>query len=196
LDAEDKVLRTATVPLGNLRLGRLTPQGTVFLGAEGKLVEVGLDGAVIHEFVVPGAHHLYQALRRKDGHLLVASGYGASLLELDVDGKVLNTFGGTKAEEAKELGYRFFAGFQVLKNGDIVVSNWTGHGANDSAKGTQLVQFDSTGKAIWKWHDPTLAGSLHGVIILDDLDTNILNDDITSVLGPCTREQDNKMGSK
>ncbi len=128
--------------------------------------------------------------------MLVASGYGASLLELDVDGKVLNTFGGTKAEEAKELGYRFFAGFQVLKNGDIVVSNWTGHGANDSAKGTQLVQFDSTGKAIWKWHDPTLAGSLHGVIILDDLDTNILNDDITSVLGPCTREQDNKMGSK
>ena len=40
------------------------------------------------------------------------------------------------------------------------------------------------GKIVWQWHDAGRAGSLHGVIVLDDLDTAVLNDDVSSVLGP------------
>jgi hypothetical protein len=72
----------------------------------------------------------------------------------------------------------------VLKNGDIVVCNWTGHGAKDGEKGAQILQFDPSGKVVWKWHDPVRAGSIHGVIIMDDLDPTVLNDDVSSVLGP------------
>jgi hypothetical protein len=67
--------------------------------------------------------------------------------------------------------------FQTLKNGHLVVATWTGHGANDSEKGQQVVEFDSNGHVVWTWHDPKLAGSIHGVIILDDLDTKNFYDD-------------------
>ena len=186
LGPDDKVRRKVSGKFANVRLGRLTPQGTVLLGpGDGKLVEMGWDGQVVKEW--PSADkdtHIYQALRTKDGHLLVATGGAASLLEMDPNGTVIKRFGGRGTPDAKALGYLFFTGFQVLKNGNIVVSNWTGHGANDSANGTQLIEFDASGKIVWKWHDAAMAGSLHGVLILDDLDPAVLNDDISSVLGP------------
>jgi hypothetical protein len=55
--------------------------------------------------------------------------------------------------------------------------NWTGHDPSDSTKAPQIIEFDRTGKLLWSWHDPILAGTLHGVVILDDLDTAVLNDD-------------------
>jgi len=116
--------------------------------------------------------------------MLVSTGYGLGIVELDTDGKVLQTMGGKQAPEARELGYFFFAGFQMLKNGHIVVSNWSGYGAHDSVKGHQLIEFDAAGKVVWTWHDAVRAGCVHGSIILDDLDTNVLNDDTSSMLGP------------
>lgn len=185
LDAQDKVLRTANFPSETgVRLGRLTPEGTVLFGSSTKLVEGSLDGKTVRSFPVEGAKHLYMALRKPDGHYLVAAGYGACFLELDAEGKALKTFGGKQAPDAQALGYHFYSGFQVLKNGHVVQCNWTGHGPNDSAKGVQLVEFDTDGKVVWKWHDAARAGTLHGVIVLDDLDTAVLNDDATSVLGP------------
>jgi hypothetical protein len=134
---------------------------------------------------IPDGKHIYQVLRNPDKHLLVSMGYGAAAVELDETGKVLKALGGKKTEDAKKLGFNFFSGFQVLKNGNVVVANWTGHGVNDSSKGVQLVEFDNSGKVVWTWHDPVLAGTLHGVIVLDDLDIQVLNDDVSSVLGPC-----------
>ena len=183
LGPDDQVRRKANFKLNQVRLGRLTPQGTVLFGSDNKLVEANLDGQVLKEYTVESCQHLYQALRTAAGHLLAATGYGASLVELDADGKVVRRFGGKDAPEARDLGYNFFAGFQVLKNGNIVVSNWTGHGAQDSVKGVQLVEFDPAGKVGWTWHDPALAGSIHGVIVLDDVDCSVLNDDASSVLG-------------
>jgi len=71
--------------------------------------------------------------------------------------------------------------FSVL---NIVVCNWTGHKPGDSVKAPQLLEFDSSGDIVWHWHDPERAGTLHGVIIIDDLDAKFLHDDISSVLGP------------
>ena len=71
-----------------------------------------------------------------------------------------------------ELGFHFFGGFQVLANGHIVQCNWTGHGAQDSAKGVQIVEFDAAGRIVWQWHHPELAGSIHGVLVLDDLESS------------------------
>jgi hypothetical protein len=72
----------------------------------------------------------------------------------------------------------------MLKNGHIVQANWTGHGSKDSAKGVQIVEFDAEGKIVWQWHDAEMAGTIHGLIVLDDLDPKVLNDDGSSVLGP------------
>jgi len=96
---------------------------------------------------------------------------------------VVQTLGGRQSAEEKTSGYHLFAGFQVLKNGNVVVCNWTGHGPNDSSKGVQIVEYSPANQLVWKWHDPSRAGSVNGAIILDDLDTQVLNDDASSVLG-------------
>ncbi|MCX6923019.1 MAG: hypothetical protein NT154_07400, partial [Verrucomicrobia bacterium] len=53
------------------------------------------------------------------------------------------------------------------------------HDPNDSSKAPQLIEFDSAGKLVWSWHNPTLAGTIHGVLVLDELDTTTLNEDFT-----------------
>lgn len=187
LDPKDKVLRKALFKCGGTRLGRLTPQGTVLFGSGDRLIEGALNGKVVKDFKVEGCKWMYQALRKTDGHLLAAGGYSFDFVELDADGKVMKRFGGKDAAEAKALGYHFFAGFQVLKNGNVVVANWTGHGVQDSNKGVQIVEFNPEGKLVWAWHDPQMAGSINGVIVLDDIDTSVLNDDVSGVLGPLSR---------
>ncbi|MDD4870102.1 MAG: hypothetical protein PHR77_06045 [Kiritimatiellae bacterium] len=184
LDSQDRILRKANFKCGSIRLGRFTPQGTLLFGSGDRLVEGTLDGRIVKDLKVEGCKNVYQALRRPDDHLLVATGYSSDLVELDAEGKVLKRFGGMSAPEARDLGYHFFSGFQVLKNGNIVVSNWSGHAPKDSEKGVQLVEFNPEGKLVWAWHDAQIAGSIHGVIILDDIDCSVLNDDISSVLGP------------
>ena len=187
LDPQDKTARKASFASGGTRLGRLTSQGTVLFGSGERLMEVALDGRIVKDFKVDGCKWMYQALRRADGHLLAAGGYSFDFVELAADGKVIKRFGGKDATEAKALGYHFFGGFQVLKNGNVVVANWTGHGAQDSNKGAQLLEFNPEGKLVWAWHDPKMAGSINGVIVLDDINISVLNDDISGILGPVTR---------
>lgn len=184
LGADEKLLRSTNFPaLNTLRLARLSPRGTLLFGANGnRAVEVKLDGRILREVAIEGAKHIYQVLEKPDGNWLVATGYGGSIVEVDRDGKVVRKVGGKPAPAG--LWLNFFSGFQVLKNGNIVVSNWTGHGAKDSEKAPQLLEYAPDGRIVWQWHDAGRAGSLHGVLVLDDIDTSVLNDDTSSVLGP------------
>ena len=184
LGADDAILRTATFPaLNTLRLARMTAQGTLLFGCNGVFfAEANFDGKILRQIELPGAKHIYQVLRKPNGNWLVTTGYGHSFVELDPAGKELRRLGGDPSPTAMNL--RFFAGFQVLKNGNTVVCNWTGHGRDDSKKGAQLVEFNGEGKPVWTWHDPATAGTLHGIIILDDLDTSAPNDDSSGLLGP------------
>lgn len=183
LGPDDALLSTAKFPqLNTLRLMRLTPTGTLLFGANGNLViEADLTGKVLQQFVLPApAKHVYQALRLPSGNILASVGYGHFLCELDPAGKLVKRI--DPPASTPENLYHFFSGFQLLKNGHIVQCNWTGHGPQDSTKGVQLVEFDATGKIVWSWHDAQLAGTIHGIILLDDLDPAVLNDDISGTL--------------
>lgn len=189
LDAADKLLNTCTFPqINTLRLFRISPRGTLLFGAmEGnasKVIEADLHGKILRSLSLPDARHNYQVLELPNKNLLVADGYGGAVEELDADGKPLRKLGGKPGPPG--LLMYFFAGMQVLQNSDIVVCNWTGHDAKDSAKAPQILEFDATGRIVWQWHDAQRAGSIHGVIILDHLDTKVLNTDTSSVLGPVT----------
>lgn len=183
LGADGKLLREANFPaLNTLRLARLSPRGTLLFGAnENRAVEAGLDGKVLREVIIDGAKHIYQVLEKPDGNWLVATGYSHRIAEVNREGKVVRQLGGDPAPAG--LWLNFYCGFQVLKNGNTVVCNWTGHDANDSKRAPQLIEYAPDGKIVWQWHDAERAGSLHGVLILDDLDTNVLNDDVSSVMG-------------
>jgi hypothetical protein len=184
LGADDKVLRAAEFPtLNTLRTVRFTKRGTLLFGAGGeRIVEANLDGKILRTVTVPGAKHTYHVIEKPDGHWLAAIGYGFAIVEIDREGKVVRRWGGAPAPAG--LWLHFFSGFQVLKNGNLVVCNWTGHGASDSEKAPQLLEYAPDGKLVGQWHDAKLAGSLHGIIVLDDLDMNLLNDDTNGVLGP------------
>ena len=182
LDEKDALVNTALFPdLNTLRLMRFSPTGTMLFGANGHfVVEANLAGKVLARIDVPGKH-IYQALRLPTGNLLASTGYGHALVEVDAAGKVLRQVVGSAPLPAGQQ-WHFFSGYQLLKNGNIVQAHWTGHGANDSTKGPQLVEFDPTGKQVWSWHNPEAAGTIHGVIVLDEVDPAVLNDDASGVL--------------
>ena len=171
LDASDKLLATASFPkLNTLRVMRCSPRGTLLFGANGNhVIEADLKGAILRDVQIPGGGHIYQVIEKPDGHWLAASGYGQTQVELDRTGKVVKSFG---KPGPPELGFHFFGGFQALANGHIVQCNWTGHGSQDSAKGVQIVEFNEAGRIVWQWHHPELAGSIHGVLVLDDSETD------------------------
>ncbi|MBI4976600.1 MAG: hypothetical protein HZC28_03915 [Spirochaetes bacterium] len=168
--------------LKNVRIMRLTPKNTALFGADNILCEASLaDGTLLRTNVIASAKHIYHAVMKPDDNILSATGYGSFVAEIAPDGTVVKKFGGKP--EPQGLSYHFFAGMQVLANGNIVVCNWTGHKPEDSSKSAQLIEFDTDGNVVWKWHDPVRAGTLHGVIVLDGVDTGVLNDDINYILG-------------
>jgi len=167
LDTEGKELSTAVFPNSKtVRCARLTPRGTVLFGCnENHVVEGMLDGTVIRDVIIPDARHAYMVGELPNGNLLATAGYGGFFVELDKGGNVVRKVGGKPGPEG--VGINFFASIQVLKNGNIFVANWTGHGANDSEKGVQILEYDAAGNIVWHWHDPKNAGSIHNALVLE-----------------------------
>ncbi|MCL2117800.1 MAG: hypothetical protein FWH27_05150 [Planctomycetaceae bacterium] len=183
LDAEGRETNALDFPQFKvIRLMRRTCRDTLLFGTNtDHIVEVDLKGNMLRDVQIPDAQHVYQVIELANGNLLCAAGYGGFLAEIDRDGKIVKTWGGNPPPEG--LLYYFMSQFQVLKNGNIVVATWTGHDPNDSNKGQQLVEFDKDGNVVWTWHDPKLAGSIHGVIVLDDgIDIGRFYDDTHGVL--------------
>ncbi|MDR2169510.1 MAG: hypothetical protein LBP59_05150 [Planctomycetaceae bacterium] len=173
LDAEGKLLNElpAETKKKSIRVARRTSRDTIVFGCNDDWVnEIDLTGKVLREFKVPGARHIYHVSENADGNLLVSGGYGCFVAEYNKDNIAIRKWGGLPALNG--LTFIFFSKIQTLKNGNLVVATWTGHGANDSNKGVQLVEFDKKGDVVWKWHNPKLAGSINNVIVLDDIDTN------------------------
>jgi hypothetical protein len=192
LDSQDAPIpgRKATfASYGQFRTLRRTPQGTFLIGVGAKLAEVSWNNQTLWEMDIPGGNSVYQGLRLADGTLAVTSGYGAAILVIDPAAKkVLATIGGKAQPDAGAIVPNFYAGFQVLPNGHFVVTNWEGHGGGNGSKGLQLLEYDASGLLVWKWkQDPNLVSSLHGVIVLDGLDTTKLHDEVNGVLAPVTQ---------
>jgi hypothetical protein len=79
------------------------------------------------------------------------------------DGKVLSRMQATQPEG---LSNYFYAGFQVLPNGNLVVANWTGHSGRDFRPGWKLIEFTPDGKVVWNWNAPW-TGTPNAVIVFD-----------------------------
>jgi hypothetical protein len=190
LDSKDAAVSGHKVSFSNLsslRLFRRTPQGTFLLGLKSNLTEVNWDKQVLWDMAIPTGDYVYMGVRL-DKNIVVTSGYGASLLIIEPTGKkVVTTIGGKNQPDATNITPNFYAGFQILANGNYVVTNWEGHGGGNGGKGIQLLEYDASGAVVWKWkQDSKLVSSLHHVIVLDGLDTTKLHDDVNGVLAPVT----------
>ena len=184
LSPNDEIIKTTNFPkLKQLRLMRITEKKSLIFGCNESLIaEVNLDGKILKQINIKSGRHIYQVLELSKGNIIASHGYGGSLGIINPAGEITKMIGDvSKVNTIKPF---FYAGFQVLKNKNLVVSHWTGHGKNDSSKAPQLLEFNPKGEMVWSWHDPKIAGSIHGVLILDQLDTNFLHSEIRGILTP------------
>jgi hypothetical protein len=183
LDANDREIHRAIFPGDYVRLIRQTEQGTYLMSCNDRIREGSRDGKYLREFPVDGFYHAWKSLRLPNGNLIVTAGYGAFVVELAADGKILRKFGG-KESVPEEVRPFFYAMFQLLPNGNILLANWQGHGPGFGHSGVQLLEFDSAGEIVWSWSQADLISSLQGVLVLDGLDTSRLHDERGGVMAP------------
>jgi len=156
-----------------LRLVRETVSGTFLVTADELVFEGNAKGEIIWKATMTGLDkpHAWQALRLNNGQTIVSTGYDKNFQIFSKDGKLLDSISGPAA-----IHPVFYAGFQILANGNYVVTNWQGHGPSLGASGIQLLEYTPKGKLVWSWkQDATKFSSLQGVIVLDGLDVNRLH---------------------
>ncbi len=186
IDAANAIKHKTVFPGDYVRLIRETPQGTWLIMNNTMIREGDRSGKILHEWTVAGFKHAWKAVRLPNGHILSSAGYGAFFVELDADGKELRRFA-EKEKMPQEMHANFYAMFQLLPNGHIVVANWQNHGAGHGKEGIQMVEFDPAGdptKLLWQWSEAPIISSLQGVLVLDGLDTSKLHDERTGVMTP------------
>jgi hypothetical protein len=183
LDAGGNEVRKVQYEGDYVRLIRQTEQGTLLMSCNDRIREGDLDGNYLREYPVEGFYHAWKSLRLPNGHMIVTAGYGAFVVELDPDGNIVRKFGG-KEDVPEKVNPFFYATFQLLPNGHIVLANWQGHGEGFGESGIQLLEFDPTGKIVWQWSDASRISSLQGLLVLDGLDVSVLHDERSGVMKP------------
>jgi hypothetical protein len=169
--------------LNYVRLVRETSKGTFLVTADTLVFETDDAGKILWQANVVSKKrpHSWQALRLANGQTIVSSGFAANFQIFSTDGSLVKTITGPV-----DVNPNFYAGFQILKNGNCVVTNWQGHGTDHGASGIQLLEYTPDGKLAWSWkQDSSKFSSLQGVIVLDGLNLKLLHvEDGSGVLSP------------
>ncbi len=182
-DSKNTVLHKTVYPGNYVRLIRQTPQDTFLMGCDTLIKEGDGKGAFIWEAQVDQFRHAWKAVRLPGGNTLASAGYGAFMVELDRAGKVVRKFG-QKGAVPEAVNPNFYATFQLMPNGDVVLANWQGHGPGHGSSGIQLLEYNKKGKIVWQWSKPEKISSLQGILVLDKLDTRVLHDERNGVMKP------------
>jgi hypothetical protein len=210
VDSTGKQIRKITFALNaSIRVVRPTSAKTFLVGGKvaGTMYECDSTGKIVLEIKAGGEP--YMGLRLPNGNTLISTGYGdligsqkvPQMVLVDSKANVLKKFP-TQTDLGsdfwKQASPYFFGGFQILKNGNIVVSNWEGHGPGNGSKGFQLIEIDSSlTKVVSYWkQDPNLVSSIHGVLVTDSLDTEKMYSDVNGILAPVEPPSVIEYGSK
>jgi hypothetical protein len=105
----------------------------------------------------------YRVLARPGGGAWGATGYPASVVEVDAAGQVVSEVGG-KGLFPGVLD--FSSGFELTTSGNIVVANWWGHVDPPPQEGPHLVELNPANQIVWRWGTQTEAAQITNVLIL------------------------------
>ena len=115
--------------------------------------EYDQEGNLLREFKTP--YPTFSAIRLPSGNTLTSGKTG--ITEFDKEGVVVWEL---KSEDVPELGIRWFAGLQVLPNGNLFICNAGGK--------VPLAEISREKKVVWKSDLPLLKGAMgHGIQRLD-----------------------------
>ncbi|MGL1890055.1 MAG: hypothetical protein OCD02_00440 [Spirochaetaceae bacterium] len=165
LDPNDEIINTVYRTGDYVRMMRPTDTGTYLLGSDDHFLEVDKDLKYNRTLQAPGFEHAWLAHRYSDGTTLLSAGYGAFMANFDYQGNLENTFG-SKKDVPEIVSPFFYAAFEILPNGGVLVANWQGHGKDNGNKGRQLVEFDTNGKYVGSWSNSSRISSLQGILLL------------------------------
>jgi len=163
------VSRSVYEGLCNIRMMTVLKSGEVLLSHNDGVVRCTLapegseKGTIVQAYKLPRGRNAYKAIPRKGGGFWVAGGYAGALFAYSDDGQLLKTF---QAQQPEGLKNCFYAGLVEQANGHVMIANWTGHGAEDSKTGWQVIEFDAEGNVVWHLHDPMAYGSISDIDII------------------------------
>jgi hypothetical protein len=127
--------------------------------------EYDASGRVVWEAAAPGGAHSVERLA--DGHTLVTTGdrghQEPRLLELDADGAVVWQ---VSNDDLPDRPFRFLCGFHRQANGNVVVSNWLGHG--ELGKAPLLLEITRSKQVVWTYERHDRLRTASSVVVLDD----------------------------
>lgn len=166
LNKEDKIQDINTREGDYVRMMRPTNDGTYLLGSDDHFLETDKNLQRLRAFAVPGFEHAWMSYRYKDGSTLISAGYGGFMSLFSPDGELIKVFG-SQNDVPETVSPFFYAAFEVIKNGHILVCNWQGHGDNNGHKGRQLIEFDEMGNYLSSWSNSQRISSLQGILVLD-----------------------------
>jgi hypothetical protein len=178
LDQADHVSHTITYPgFGYVRMVRPTREKTFLVPADTKLFEGDADGHVLWTASGPTWAHVWEPLLAADGNVVLATFFGSSLDIVDRSTHMVTKRYGTKTMPMAQI-FRpnAFAEFQILPNGNLITTNWQGHGGGNGGVGIQVIEFNPAGDVVWYYkQDPTAFAAIQGILVLDGLDPRFLH---------------------
>ncbi len=188
LDENEKEISKIKIENPNKKflLMRRTSQQTFIIGGWNKTIyEVDLTGKTIWEQKTDKARRgVFKGVKLKNGNILFSGGYGLFLCEMKPDGTKVKDFKAENLEKNFNINPYYYGCFTLLKNGNIVVCNWLGHGKNNSKNGKSLFEYDPKGNVVWTWQNSERAGSINTAIIIDDLDLEKFHNEINGMIEP------------
>lgn len=148
-----------------MRNARKLPNGHYLVSHYGLNVvrEYDDSGKVVWECKSPGGPH--SAIRLPNGNTMIACAdheKNASLTEVTPSGeKVWEVHG----RELPGISLEFLTGFQVLPNGNIVMTNWLGHG--QFGKAPHIIEITRDKKVVWTFFDHQTMKTVSSIQLLD-----------------------------
>ena len=129
-------------------------------------LEKGLqpEERMVKKFLLPRPRNSYMAIYSPDkSKVYVSGGYSKGFFTFDKDGKLLKE---TVIDQPEGLHNYFYAGFQIMDNGHIIMSNWTGHSMKDFKPGLKVVEFDKDHKVVWSWNEE-FGGTVNQLLVFE-----------------------------
>lgn len=165
LDAQLEPVEQLSVVGNYVRLMRKSMNGGYLLCMNDHILETDHTLHPVRRLQVHGFKHAWMAQNLANGGVLVSAGYGAFMARFNAQGQAVHTFA-CAASLPDYIDPFFYASFQLLADGRILLANWQGHGPDNGHKGRQLLEFSPSGALLGSWSDPQKISSLQGILVL------------------------------
>jgi len=128
-----------------------------------KVCEYDSIGKIVREIPVKGGPH--SVIRLKNGNTLIAcSDHNGEPRIVEIDQSGTEVWQITK-NELPGIELKFMTGMEVLPNGNLVFTNWIGHG--QLGKGTHAFEINRDKKLVWIYNDHSILKTMSSIQILN-----------------------------